>query len=537
MEKALSKELKRIFDLNNWDHTEFSITKPSNIEFGEFTTNIALVTSKQIGKQPKELAQIISDNFDKKKLNIKEIKIMGPGFINFYLDSSYYSNIVKEIIENKEFGRKPSNGITINNEYVSANPTGFLHVAHARGAALGDSLSNILDYAGYNVIREYYINDNGNQIDRLAISIYVRYHQELGVQMELPEDSYAGIDIIWGAKEIIKKYNDKFLNVPYEECKEELKLISTNIMLEKIKIDLENLGVTFDIWFSEKSLYTQGLAEKQLKTLKGIYQKDGATWLETTKFGDDKDRVLVKSGGESTYFLSDTMYHVIKASREPKPKMLIDVWGADHIGYIKRVEAAMELQGYKSNSLKVITIQLVKLIKDGQELKMSKRKGTSLWMSELVEQVGKDTTRFFLVNRSNNSSIDFDLDLANLKTNDNPVFIVQYAFARTRQLLIKSNLKESNFNLDKLNFQDSEYPLINLMNKFPELIEQIAENHKVNLLAQYLIDLAREFNSFYSNSKIIGTERENELIILSVACGNILKNGLKLLGVSAPERM
>ena len=305
-------------------------------------------------------------------------------------------------------------------------------------------------------------------------------------------------------------------------------------MLDKIEKDLKELGVEFDIWFSEKSLYTDGLIDRQLTTLKGIYEKDGAKWLNTTQFGDDKDRVLVKSNGESTYFLSDTVYHTIKLNREPKPIKLLDIWGADHIGYIKRVEAALELQGYK-DCLHVITVQLVKLIKDGQELKMSKRKGTSLFMSELISEVGKDTTRFFLLNRSNTSSIEFDLDLANMKTSDNPLFIVQYAHARTQQLKAKSKIQ--NIDTSNLNYQTTEYTLINLMNKFPEFVVQIAENYKVHLLTQYLIDLSREYNSFYSNCKIIDTDRENELLCLSLACGNILKIGLKLLGISAPERM
>lgn len=535
MEKKITKKIEEIFKKNNWEISDFNVTKPTNIEFGEFTTNIALISSKKLGINSQQIAEIIKNEFQDFP-NLKEIKIMGPGFINFYLNNDYYSNIIETIIKEKEFGRKPKNNITINNEYVSANPTGFLHVAHARGASLGDSLSNVLDYAGYNVIREYYINDYGNQIDRLAISIYVRYHQEFGVDMELPEDSYGGQDIVWGAQEIIKKHKEKFLNVPYENCKDKIKSISTSIMLEKIKKDLELLGVKFDIWFSEKSLYDNKEDEKQIKNLKGTYKKDGALWLETTKYGDDKDRVLIKSSGESTYFFSDTMYHVIKASRTPQPKYLINIWGADHIGYIKRVETSLLLQGFDTELLNVITVQLVKLIKNGEELKMSKRKGTSLWLSELVEQVGRDTTRFFLVNRSNNSSIDFNIDLANLKTNDNPAFIVQYAHARIHQLVQKSKYnKQSEFK--NLNYTTQEFPLINLMNKFPELINQVSQNYKIHLITQYLIDLAGEYNSFYSNSKIIGSEREKELIALSIACGKIIKIALNLIGVSAPKKM
>lgn len=533
----INQELNDIFVKNQWElkQNEFTISKPPQIAFGEFTTNIALVCAKKLNLKPHELAQKIIEQFDNEKLNIREIKIMGPGFINFYLKPTYYSDIVKNIYTNNQFGKKERNHKMINVEYVSANPTGFLHVAHARGAVLGDCLSNILDYAGYDIVREYYINDNGSQIDRLACSIYVRYHQEFGVEMELPEDSYRGEDIIWGAKEIIKEYKNKFLDVPYEKCKDELKTIATQIMLDKIKVDLKSLGVGFDIWFSEKSLYTEGMIDKQLKTLKGIYDQDGAKWLATSKYGDDKDRVLLKSNGEGTYFLSDTIYHTIKANRNPNVVKLIDVWGADHIGYIKRVETALQLQGL-NDILEVITIQLVKIVKDGKELKMSKRKGTSLFMSELIEQVGKESARFFLVNRSNTSSIEFDIDLANLKTNDNPIFIIQYAYARICQLLAKSTIK-NDININLLNYTEKEYPLINLMNKFTSLIDEISSNYKVHLLTQYLIDLAKEFNSFYSNCKINNTPRENELLCLSIACGNIIKIGLNLLGIEAKEKM
>lgn len=533
----INQELKNIFIKNNWEinQNEFTIEKPQQISFGEFTTNIALVYAKKLNFKPYELAQKIIEQFDFESLMIKEIKIMGPGFINFYLQPSYYSEQVKTIFLNQEFGKQKRKKQLINVEYVSANPTGFLHVAHARGAVLGDCLSNILDYSGYDVIKEYYINDNGSQIDRLSISIYARYHQELGINLELPEDSYRGDDIIWGAKEIISKYGNRFLNIPYEQCKNELKFISTQIMLDRIKEDLTKLGIHFDIWFSEKSLYVEGKIEKQLNELKGIYEKDGAKWLSTSEYGDDKDRVLLKSNGEGTYFLSDTIYHTIKAHREPRPIKLIDIWGADHIGYIKRVETALQLQGLE-NILEVITIQLVKIIKDGQEVKMSKRKGTSLFMSELIEQVGKETTRFFLVNRSNTSSIEFDLDLANMKTNDNPIYIIQYAHARICQLINKSSLKNE-INCHNLSYTENEYSLINLMTKFESIIIDIAKNYKVHLLTQYLIALAKEFNSFYSNCKINGTSRENDLLCLAKACGNIIKIGLNLLGISAKEQM
>ena len=535
MEKQINQELLRIIQANQLEIKNFSVTKPTNLEFGEYTSNIALVGAKQNQQSPQQLAKLIVDQFNKEALNIKEIQIVGPGFLNFFLSHDYYGKIVSAILkEDLNFGKGQPVDELINIEFVSANPTGFLHVAHARGAALGDSLANIISFSGKKVTREYYINDAGNQIDRLGISLYTRYQQLYDSKIELPEDSYVGIDIIWGAKEIENQIGSKWKNVPYETIRDEIKALGVKIMLDKIKTDLESLGVGFDIWFSEKSLYDNKIIEKHLKTLKGTYQKDGALWLETTKYGDDKDRVLVKSDGSGTYLLPDTVYHTIKATREVNTKKLINIWGADHSGYIKRVEVAMELQGFDKSILEVIVLQLVKLVQNGQEVKMSKRKGTSLFLSELVEQVGKDTTRFFLVNRSVNSQIDFDLDLANLKTNDNPVFIIQYAYARTVQLLKKAQTTE----LNSFNYEtESEFNLINLLNKFPSLIQQIAKNLKVNLLAQYLIDLAREYNSFYSNIKIIGHKREKDLLALSKACGNIIKIGLKLIGVDAPERM
>ena len=538
MEKRITQELRKIIKNHKWKLTNFHVSKPQSLEFGEYTSNIALVGAKPTGKTPQELAQLIVTEFDKAKLNIREIQVVGPGFLNFFLHSDYYGNIVKTILrQGLTFGRGKASDEVVNIEFVSANPTGFLHVAHARGAALGDSLANIITHAGKRVVREYYINDAGNQIDRLGLSLYTRYQQlAFGPErvFEMPEDTYVGEDIIWAAHRLIEEIGFQWKGLDYTEISDQIKAAGVRIMLNQIKQDLAKMNVHFDIWFSEKSLYDNKIIATHLKTLKGTYNKDGALWLETTKFGDDKDRVLVKSDGSGTYLLPDTIYHTIKATREPNTTKLINIWGADHSGYIKRIEVALELQGFDKSILEVVVLQLVKLMQNGQEMKMSKRKGTSLFLSELVEQVGLDTTRFFLVNRSVNSQIDFDLDLANLKTNDNPVFIIQYAHARTVQLLNKANVQRLNsFRYEEL----SEFNLINLMNKFPDLINQIAINLKVNLLTQYLIDLAREYNSFYSNNRIIGHPRERDLLALSKACGNIIKIGLKLIGVSAPERM
>ncbi|MGL5643253.1 MAG: arginine--tRNA ligase [Metamycoplasmataceae bacterium] len=533
MNLLIFNELNKILKEYNFNKINFTVTKPSNNEFGDFSTNISMILAKTQKKKPNEIAEMIVEKFNKDKTLVKKIQIVSPGFINFYLVDDYYSKIVERIIEEDlEYGKDISN-LHYNLEFVSANPTGFLHVAHARGAALGDSLANILEYVGVKVTREYYINDGGSQIDMLAYACYVRYLQLFDIKVDLPEESYHGQDIIWCAKQIKEKVNDSWVNKEYEVIKEQIKELATEIMLVQIKKDLESMKVNFDIYFSEKSLYKGSIIKNKLKEIDGVVVKDGATWLKTTDHGDDKDRVLIKQDGSYTYFLPDIIYHNIKITRDKNISKLINIWGADHSGYIKRMEIAMGLMGHKGQ-LEIIVLQLVKLLKNGEELKMSKRKGTSLYLSELVKQVGVDTTRFFLVNRSPNSQIDFDLDLANMKTNDNPVFIVQYAYARTQQLIKKSKFKK----FKKLDSPtQKEKDLVGILEQFPAILKQIASNNKVHLLPQYLITLAKEFNSFYSNSKILGNIREEEMVALVKACSIVIKIGLSLLGVSTPERM
>lgn len=533
MNSLIFKELNRIAKELNFQDLNFVVSKPANKSFGDFSSNISLVIATTMKENPNIVAKMIVEKFNKKNAFVKNIEVVAPGFINFYLVEEYYSNIVSQIIkEESSYGKDKSN-LHYNLEFVSANPTGFLHVAHARGAALGDSLANILNHVGIKVTREYYINDAGSQIDMLAYACFVRYQQSFGVNIELPEESYHGQDIVWCAKEIKKQIGDSWIDKEYEEIKIQAKEIAIAIMLKKIKEDMSLMKVNFEIYFSEKSLYKGTVIGDKLKEINGIIIKDGATWLQTSNYGDDKDRVLIKQDGSYTYFLPDIIYHNIKISRDKNISKLINIWGADHSGYIKRMEIAMSLMGHQ-NKLEVIVLQLVKLIQNGQELKMSKRKGTSLYLSELVKQVGVDTTRFFLVNRSPNSQIDFDLDLASMKTNDNPVFIVQYAYARAHQLINKSSKKSFNkFGC----LEQKEKDIVGLLDQFPTILKQISENNKVHLLPQYLITLAKEFNSFYSNSKILDNIREEELITLVKACSIVIKIGLSLLGVSTPERM
>ncbi|MGL4343035.1 MAG: arginine--tRNA ligase [Metamycoplasmataceae bacterium] len=535
-QKNLDDYLSKIKQTN----ISYSISIPKNNEYGDYSTNLALLLSKILNKNAIEIAQEIEKELSLNKY-INKIEIIKPGFINVFIDDIYYDEFIKNInILKNDYGNNISN-LKVNLEFVSANPTGFLHVAHARGAALGDSLANILETQGIKVLREYYINDAGSQINNLALSIYIRYMEIFN--KEIPSysldnpDLYKGNDIIWITKKIINKIKDKWVNSDYNEIVEEVKKEGVLFALNKIKEDLKSLGVLFDLFSSEKELYEKDLILPTLKNIKNVFVEDGATWLETKSLGDDKNRVLIKKDGTYTYFLPDIVYHNIKLSREPKVDKLINIWGADHSGYIKRVQAALTLSGYKEDVLDVITIQLVRLIKNNVEVKMSKRKGTSLYLSELVEQVGKDTARFFLVNRSSNSQIDFDMDLAILKTNDNPVFNIQYAHARCYQLLEKANFsynssyKNTNFNFKK------EKSLIKIIEHFPKLLNQISKNYKVHLLSQYLIDLTKEFNSYYSNNKIIGSENETQLLLIVNATKIVLSKGLTLLGVSSPNKM
>lgn len=498
---------------------------------GDFCTNVAMKLSKDLHDSPQNIAQKLIKNL--KSDFIKKAEVAGPGFINIFLNENATSLILKNILEQKEDFGKSNQSRYINIEFVSANPTGYLHVAHARGAALGETLANILIFAGNKVDKEYYINDAGNQIDTLGLSSYIRYQQEMGADIELPEDSYRGKDIIDFAKYYIEKNNDKFKNKPYEDVKDIFKNDAKKYMLDKIKEHLEKLDIKFNIYFSELSLYDNHAIQNTLDKLSKkeyTYLKDGALWLKTQDLGDDKDRVLVKSNNKYTYLAPDIAYHDIKLSRGYDE--LINIWGEDHIGYVKRMKIALSYLGLSSDKLDILIIQIVKLVKEGKELKMSKRAGTAVSITDLIDLVGKDAVRFHMINRSNTSKFDFDLDAVIKDTNENPVFTIKYTHARANQLLNKSNEE-----IKVGTYQDKEIELINLLNKFPELIEKISNNHKVHLLPQYLIDLTSKFNSFYSNSRIIGNERESELLALVKATKIVIANGLNLIGVDAPERM
>ncbi|EIN15434.1 Arginyl-tRNA synthetase [Mycoplasmopsis agalactiae 14628] len=504
---------------------------------GDLTTNMAL---GNINTKPMELAQQIVSMIKPEEFGIKNISVANPGFINFSIGDDYLVSGVNQILKlGQNYGKGNKVG-KVNVEFISANPTGFLHVGHARNAAVGSTIANILEFAGYSVVREYYINDAGNQINVLANSLWSRYKQIFYPDYSMPEESYKGEDIVWGAQKFYAKYGDKFKNSELDNKLLELvKNEAISIFMAKIQEDLANFGVWFDNYFSEKSLYENNEVKikETIKSLKNAYENDGALWLKTTIHGDDKDRVLVKSDGSYTYFLPDIVYHQDKYKRMGSDAKIINVWGADHSGYVKRMQCAVKDLGLNEQNLVVLCMQLVRLIKNGEEFKMSKRKGTSFFLNEFVKMVGKDSARFLLLDRTLNSKLDFDIDLATSQSNDNPAILVQYANARCHSLIKKANIESNNLYAASFDKQ-SDNSLITTLLEFPSVVEKSADKYATHLLTQYLVKLAKEFNSWYTNSpKLIGSDNEISKIALVKAVSITIENGLKLLEVSAPESM
>ena len=512
---------------------------------GDYSTNIAMQLTKRAKKNPRIIAEEIVKNFDTNKADVAKIEIAGPGFINFFLKKTVFTKSIKGIIDlGDDYGKSNSGkGLKYNVEYVSANPTGDLHLGHARGAALGDSLCRLLSKAGYDVTREYYVNDAGNQIHNLVVSAYARYLEALGNESKMPEDGYYGPDIILLGQMMAEKYKEQFVG-KLDENYDLIRQISLDYELDKIKKDLNMFGVEFDFFTSEKSIYDKNLVKESIDLLQSkgyIYEKDGAIWFRSTDFGDDKDRVLKKSDGSYTYLTPDIANHIEKLNRGNDK--LVDIWGADHHGYIARVKAAMQALGYEADKLEVDIIQMVRLIKDGEEFKMSKRTGKAVTIRDLVDEVGVDAVRYFFVMRSGETQMDFDLDLATKKSNENPVYYAQYAHARTCSILRQA--KEKGFSVDvKENYEfinhEKEYEVIKLMGEFPNVVADAAAKRRPHLICNYVNDLATAFHSLYNAEKVINEEdnaKTNEKLALIQALEITIKNALNLIGVSAPERM
>ena len=514
---------------------EIVIENSKDPAHGDYATNVAMKLARTFGKSPRDVAALIIEKLDKDQID--RIEIAGPGFINFYLKNDSLSNIVSKIISlDKDYGRGEKKNKKINVEFVSANPTGDLHVGHARGAAIGDAISRILTFDGYDVTREYYINDAGNQIDHLGESLIERYKELLGLPFALPEDGYHGQDVAIVAKRIKDEFGDKLLERPdaFEFFKEK----GMEFELDKIKEDLANYNVTFDVFSSEKAIRGNNAIDREIEFLnKYVYQEDGALVLKTTEFLDDKDRVIRKSNGEYTYFMPDIVYHVNKLSRGFD--QLIDVLGADHHGYINRMKSALMMHGYSSDALEVELIQMVRMMKDGKEFKLSKRTGNGYTLRELCEDVGVDAARYFFVMRNASSHLDFDLDLAVKQSSDNPVFYAQYAHARLCSILESANDIEIN-NVNPAFEKKSELDLIKKLSNFPDVVKTASIERAPYKITNYIHEVAEDVHAFYTECRVI--DRDNLIVTsarlaLCLASKIVINNALNLLGVSAPKHM
>ena len=543
----ISKELIRIikdvlkikFDYND-DNDLVMIEIPKEKIHGDYSTNIAMRLAKVLHNSPLNIANSIKDSFFEYSL-IKNVEVVAPGFINFYLNQNSLSSVIKKVLElGNDYGRGEKKNGKIMVEYVSANPTGDLHLGHARGAAYGDALTRIMKFANYDVLREYYVNDAGNQINVLANSLFERYKEALSLPIDLEKVGYQGQDVKILANNIKEQDGDRWLKVDEKEAIEHFKNVGIELELNKIKKDLNLYRVSFDHYQSERELYSTLKVEKTLKLLKKSqysYEKDGALWLKTTDFGDDKDRVLIKSDGTLTYLTPDIAYHKDKFDRGYDE--LIDILGADHHGYIARLKAGIEIMGYNPDALKVLIVQIVRLMENGEEVKMSKRTGNAVTIRELCEDVGVDVARYFFISKPIDSHLDFDLSLARKQSADNPVYYIQYAYARIASILSRDNsfiLKDEY----PLLINDKEIELIKLLDAFPKEIEDIAKSKEVNKLCNYVYKLAQNFHSYYNENRVIDESNKDltvERLSLLKAISIVLKTSLELLGVEAKEKM
>lgn len=531
--------LKKEFDYSA-EAGQVMLEIPKTADNGDYASNIAMRLTKVLGKKPRDVAEVITAGLADHDMLIK-CEIAGPGFINFFVKPEKLAEVLKTVrSESDQYGSSDAGqGKKILVEYVSANPTGQLHVGHARGAAWGDSLLRLLNFAGYKADGEFYINDLGNQITMLSHSLYARYQQALGLEASLPEDGYHAQDIIDIAQDVIKQEGDAWLGRDQAEWEPYFKELGIKFELDRIKADLVTFGVRMDNWVSEKSLYDEGRVIKGLEGLKEggfTYESEGALWFRSTDFQDDKDRVLIKSDGSYTYLVPDISYHLYKMERGYD--QLVDLLGGDHHGYIARMDAALQAFGYV-NAFEVDIIQMVRMIENGVEVKMSKRTGNAIALTELVDDIGIDATRYFFVSRALQTPLDFDMDLARSSSNDNPVFYAQYAHARICTILKSSgDLQE----LDKYTrlVHAKEIELMKLLNEFPSVVADAAATRQVHKVPNYIHTLAQTFHSFYGAVKVKDEsqpELTQERLHLLDATRITLANALHIIGVSAPESM
>ncbi|MCI5453507.1 MAG: arginine--tRNA ligase [Mollicutes bacterium] len=503
---------------------------------GDYSTNVAMRSCRLFGMKPRDLAEKLISEM--KSDAIEKIEIAGPGFINFFLKKDALQSVIEKVLEQGDsYGRLPKNGKKIDIEYVSANPTGDLHLGHTRCAAVGDSIASLLDWAGYDVTREYYVNDCGNQVEHLGHSLRARYHELFGEPLDLAEDDYHGQDLIAIAQKIKDQFGDKYLQ-DSKESHDFFIRFGIDSELSKIWKDMDAFRVHFDKVSYESDIRSHGNIEKTIEFLKPwIYVQDGATYLRTTDFVDDKDRPIIKADGNYTYFMPDIAYHYNKMERGFD--LLIDVLGADHHGYIGRMKSALMMKGYSPDVLQAEFVQVVRVYRDGAEVKMSKRTGKAIAHRDLVEDVGVDAVRYFFAERSQQSHLDFNYNLAMEQSSSNPVYYAQYAYARCASVLSLGSDIALNSRGGELK-EESELALLRLLSDFPGVIASSAEERAPYKLAAYIQKLAASIHSFYTNCHIL--DRENIAmtscrLALAKAAKTVMKNALSILGVSAPEKM
>ncbi len=529
------------------DLPEVHLERPKREDQGDWATNVAMQACKVLGQRPRDLATALVERL-KSDSHIRSVEVAGPGFINFFLADRWIATVVSSIIRDGDgFGRCDlGKGRQVQVEFVSANPTGPLHVGHGRGAAVGDIVGNILSFAGWRVQKEYYVNDAGLQMSNLGKSTQSRYFELLGrgADAPFPEDGYKGDYIYDLARDVIDREGEALLAQTLEESLPFFTTYSCDVILEGIKKDLDRFGVRFDRWFSEKTLYTDELVQNAVSTLKErgyTYEDGGAIWFRSTDFDDDKDRVLFRSNGVPTYFASDVAYHKNKFDRGFD--RVIDVWGADHHGYVARMRAAIEALGKSPDDFTVALIQFVNLLRDGDQVSMSTRSGQFVTLSDVIDEVGVDATRYYFVMRRCDSHLDFDLELAKKESSDNPVFYVQYANARMSSIIRTLDERGIAFpDLADLNEEHLNSPeekkLVTRLSMFPEEIEKAALELAPHRLVNYLHDLAGDFHSFYNAHRVLDDDpRRPSRILLVKASQTVLGNGLRILGISAPDRM
>ena len=536
---VIYEAVKRTFEIDSIQD-QVMVEIPRDNANGDYSSNIAMRLAKALKRKPYDIAIELKKNLDDEI--IERVDVAMPGFINFWIKKNAIASIINTVIEKGNDYGKSNHGQNekILLEYVSANPTGILHLGHARGAAWGDSLARIMKFAGYAPLREYYINDAGNQMDMLALSIEARYRESFNLDFVLPEDGYHGKDVKDIALKIKEKDKDKWLNVKREEALAYFKKEGEHLEMERIRLDLAYYRCEFDSWISEAKLVREDRVNKVIDMMisKGLtYEADGALWFKSTKYGDDKDRVLKKQNGYYTYLAPDIANHIYKLERGYHK--LINLWGADHHGYIPRMKAALEAMGYPKDVLEVDIIQMVRLVENGEEVKMSKRTGNAVTIRELCDDVGVDAARYFFLSKALDTQFDFDLNLARSKTNDNPVYYVQYAYARICSILKNAPMHKCQNEYVLLN-DIKETDLLKHINEFGDIVIDCAINRSPNKLCNYAQKLAGYFHSFYNSCKVIDDNNKdlmNERLCLLEACKITLKNTLELLGITACEKM